>query len=140
MLRFWFLSRFWGNAEGQKFRSLEVREASSSHLKRKVDNRNSTLWCKYIQGFGKTLFKCATSTSVSIHKTIMNSDKISTNMSRKSRIGIFSIVSAANNIEENSCRKSSVGSFSNISFNNDTEDEDNLRGTYHNAKCHFLTP
>ena len=68
----------------------------------------------------------------------MNSDKISTNMSRKSRIGIFSIVSVANNLEENSCRKSSVGSFSNISFNNDTEDEDNLRGTYHNAKCHFL--
>ena len=74
-----------------------------------------------------------------IHKTIINGDKISTNMSRKSRIGIFSIVSVANNIEENSCRKSSVGSFSNISFGNDTE-EDNLRGTYHNAKCHFLSP
>jgi hypothetical protein len=38
------LSRFWGNAEGRKegqeFRSLEVREASSSHLKMLVVWRN----------------------------------------------------------------------------------------------------
>ena len=58
----------------------------------------------------------------------MTGDTISTNTSRKSSIGIFSIESVANDTEENTCRKSNVGSFSSISLDNDTE-ENILQGT-----------
>ena len=54
----------------------------------------------------------------------MTHDTISTNTSRKSSIGIVSVVS----VEENTCRKSNLGSFSRISLDNDTE-EDILQGT-----------
>ena len=50
------------------------------------------------------------------------------NTSRKSSIGIFSLVSMANNTEENTCRKPSVGSFSHVSLANGTEEEI-LQGT-----------
>ena len=58
----------------------------------------------------------------------MTNDTISTNTSRKSSIGIFSVVSVANDTEENTCRNSNLESFSRISLDNDTE-EDILQGT-----------
>ena len=58
----------------------------------------------------------------------MTDDTISTNTSRRSSIGIFSIETVGNDNEENTCRKSNVGSFSRISLDNDTE-EDILQGT-----------
>ena len=58
----------------------------------------------------------------------MTSETISTNTSRKSSVGSFSIESVGNDTEENTCRKSNVGSFSIISFNNDAE-QDILQGT-----------
>ena len=75
--RFWFLSRFCLNKEGRKddkkFRSLEVREASSSHLKMKnlrkvlTAEYDSKIFLKnqlfgwFSSGFGKEeshFFKC----------------------------------------------------------------------------------
>ena len=58
----------------------------------------------------------------------MTGDTISTNTSRKSSIGIFSIESVGDDTEENTCRKSNAGRFSRISLDNDTEEEI-LQGT-----------
>ena len=51
--RFLFSSRFWGNGEGRKkneFKSLEVQEASSLHLKTSTDTQNLEKQVKICQG------------------------------------------------------------------------------------------
>ena len=61
----------------------------------------------------------------------MTDEIISTNTSRRSSIGIFSIETAENQMLEistNTSRRSSIGSFSRILLDNDTE-EDILQGT-----------
>ena len=63
------------------------------------------------------------------------SNVVKENETRRSSIGIFSIVSIADDINEYTCRKSSIGSLSIVPLANNKEDI--LQGTY--AKCYIFT-